>query len=224
MSNERIQFLVEFAYNGADFFGVQEQANLKTVLGALRSRIEHASLQRARCLFAAARTDRGVHALHNCATFYVYDPLDKKEFIRLVETVRPDGLLAVTIQHVENKTHARAGYGKIYRYTILDDRDDSLLLTHPFASSIAPKLNLDAMINAAKHLIGEMDFSSLRGGDCQAGTVVKKIYDIKIFRADPETIIIEIAGQSFLRKMIRNMVGLLVEIGVGLRTPSCIPS
>jgi tRNA pseudouridine38-40 synthase len=222
--DDRYQFLVEFAYNGAHFYGVQEQPNLKTVLGTLRERIESASDQRASCLFVAARTDRGVHALHNCATFYLKPPLDASVLMKLVAMPRADGLSAVSIKRVEKKVHARAGSGKIYRYTIIDDTWLLDEVTNQFAWVIAPKLCVERMQQAAKYLVGEMDFSSLRGGGCQAGSTIKHVYYVNVARIDNGAIIIEISGNSFLRKMIRNMVGLLVEVGAGFRSSDCIPS
>lgn len=220
----RCQFLAEFAYNGADFFGVQEQKNLKTVLGTLRQRIELVYPNPVRCLFVAARTDRGVHALHNCATFYVHHPVDTKALIRGVETFRDDGLYAVRIRQVDKKVHARAGVGKIYRYTIIDGCEQPEQSSDGFAWSLTPTLDLEKMREAAAYLVGEQDFSSLRGGGCQAGTTVKHMYAITIARINKNLVTIEISGQSFLRRMIRNMVGLLVEIGAGLRDPLCVPA
>src|SRR5580704_1481635 len=127
---DRHQFLVEFAYQGQDFFGVQEQVGLNTVLGMLRKRIEQASGQRARCLFVAARTDKGVHALHNCATFYLKPPMDICQFTKTITTDRADGLLDVTIREVDRRVHARAGKGKIYRYMLIDGVEPSEHIFH----------------------------------------------------------------------------------------------
>lgn len=223
--DNRYQFLVEFAYNGSHFYGVQEQKNLKTVLGTLRQRVEHACGQSPACLFVAARTDRGVHALHNVATFYVRPPLDVDLFIQQVQNQKNDGLLGVSVKHVDRKVHARSGSGKIYRYTIYD----GLLgfaseQPYPYAWAVAPKLDENRMQEAAQYMVGLKDFSSLRGGGCQAGTAVKEIYQISVKRIGFGVVSIEVFGNAFLRRMIRNMVGLLAEVGAGFRPPASIPS
>lgn len=220
---DRVQFLAKFAYVGDSFFGVQEQPKVSTVLGALRRRIEHEAAQRARALYVAARTDRGVHALENYATFYVKKPVDEENLIRGVMADAKDGLLGVKLMRVSPRVHARGNArGKIYRYSILDCTQD-FQAVHPFAWQVAPALSVYAMQQASVHLVGEHDFSSLRGGGCQAGSPVKTIFQVRCERTSSGMIEIEIAGNGFLRKMIRNLVGLLVEIGAGLRKPECVP-
>jgi tRNA pseudouridine38-40 synthase len=221
MNKNRYQFLTTLAYDGARFFGVQEQVNLPTVLGALRQRIKESSKEEARCLIASARTDRGVSALNNYATFYLKElaPERINNFIKDVQEHRDDGLYNINLEWVDYHVHARQCSGsKIYRYTIIDaDKGTSSL-----AWSIAPKLNIQAMKEAALLLIGEQDFSSLRGGGCEAGSVIKEIYSINITRCESGEILIDIHGNAFLRKMIRNLVGLLVEVGAGLRSPNSV--
>lgn len=222
--DNRYQFLAEFAYNGAHFYGVQEQKNLKTVLGALRQRVLNACGQSPACLFVAARTDRGVHALHNVATFYVRPPLDINLFIEQVQKQEDDGLLGLSIKHVDKKVHARSGRGKIYRYTIYDGLGFADQQPFPYAWAVAPFLDKNRMQEAAYHMAGMKDFSSLRGGGCQAGTAVKEIYRISVKRMASGVVTIEVVGNAFVRKMIRNMVGLLVEVGAGFRPPTSIPA
>jgi tRNA pseudouridine38-40 synthase len=223
MKYERYQFLCDFAYRGELFHGVQEQKGYKTVLGTLRDRIEQAFEQQAYCLFVAARTDKGVHALHNCATFYVKKPLDFISAINKTQVHRNDGLYAVKIKLVDKHTHARNSLGKIYRYTIIDDCLYPEQFNHPYAWPIALSLSIGRMKEASAYLVGLKDFSSLRGGGCQAGSTIKEVFYIYIDRMKNNVIIIEIAGKSFLRKMVRNMVGLLIEIGAGLRSPTVMP-
>ena len=212
----RHQFLLRFAYCGAGFNGVQEQPGQKTVLGALRARIEVAAQQKARALVASARTDRGVSALNNFASFFLSSPVDINAFITEVSEARDDGLLSVVIHEADRKTHARGSAAKTYRYTIKDDVFSSIdkegLVWH-----IVPKLSLAAMQFAALDLVGEKDFSSLRGGGCEAGSPIKKVRAITIMRTKRGYIVIEITGDGFLRNMVRNMVGLLVEMGAGVK-------
>jgi len=219
-SDERKQFLVRFAYRGERFYGVQEQPQLNTVLGTLRKRIEEALDQKARALFVAARTDRGVHALENYATFYIKALVDIPIFFQKMRMHRNDGLYALSIASVSAKVHARGNArSKIYRYYLQDDVDCAKFNGLNRMWAIAPKLDISAMRHAALYLVGKQDFSSLRGGGCQAGSPYKEIFSIDIERSTSGVIAIEICGDSFLRKMIRNAVGLLVEIGAQLRPP-----
>lgn len=222
---DRFQFLVAFAYVGSAFHGVAEQPQVATVLGTLRKRIEESAGQRARGLFVAARTDRGVHALQNYATFFLRSPIDAPRVIKEVSAHRDDGLYAVSLLRVSPHVHARGNSrGKIYRYTIMDGCAPCDLNAHPYAWQVAPALDVRKMHMAAQTLVGEMDFSSLRGGGCRAATPIKKVFYINVIGSTGGLIFIEIFGNAFLRKMIRNLVGLLAEIGAGIREPECVPA
>jgi tRNA pseudouridine38-40 synthase len=216
MKPTRHHFLVRFSYYRGAFHGVQEQPGLKTVLGCIRTRIEHAAHTKARSLTCAARTDKGVSALVNYASFYLDGPVDSR-FVADVARARDDGLMSVVVR-VSKNIHARGNVSlKTYTYTIKDESaftDDK----SGFFWAIAPKLTLAAMQFAALDFLGEQDFSSVRGGGCQAGSTIKHITSIKISRNSGGYILIEIKGYGFLRNMVRNIVGLLVEVGAHLRS------
>jgi tRNA pseudouridine38-40 synthase len=216
----RTQFLARFSYNGGGFYGVQEQPNLKTVLGVLRERIENAANKRALALTVAARTDKGVNALENYATFWLKDEVDPELIKSSVENQKNDGLIFVELSMVSKNVHARGNaLGKTYRYLLADNISPREIKESGNTWDICPPLNLDAMKSAAKILLGKNDFSSFRGGGCQAGSPIKTIEKISIERNENNFISIQIDGDGFLRKMIRNIVGLLAEIGSGLRCP-----
>lgn len=222
--SNRQQYLVRLAYFGDKFFGVQEQPGLDTVLGALRKRIETKVSQRAGSLAISARTDRGVHARENFATFYVRPPVDDKTFIAQVESDHHDNLHAVSMVRVPDDFHARGqALCKVYRYSIIDSSSDMTQLS-AYAWRIVPSLSMSAMREAAKYFIGSMDFSSLRGGGCQAGSPIKEITAIEITRTRSGYVIVDIFGRSFVRNMVRNLMGLLVEVGAGLRDPHDMPT
>lgn len=219
---ERRQFLVRFSYRGDAFFGVQKQPGLKTVLNALAWRIEFISGQYPRALCIASRTDRGVHALENYATFWLkFDNLlNEKHFKDELSGVFEDDLLDLHVWSVHPSVHARGSkYGKRYCYSIIDGCGDDLI--DEFSWKVTPHLDVEKMREAAEFFLGIHDFSSFKGQGCQAGSAIKQIYEISCHRKGRK-IYIEISGNSFLRKMIRNMVGILIEIGAGLRSSNSI--
>lgn len=222
--HERSSFLIRFAYDGAHFMGVQEQPGLRTVLGDLRRRINECAGQEIRGLFVAARTDRGVHALENYATFYLASACVHEHFIREMLKNQHNGIFIRALKRVSPHTHARGNArGKIYRYSITDGNEE--VVQSPWAWHIAPHLDVDKMKKAASYLVGEHDFSSFRGGGCSAHNPVKIISHIGIKRSAANTmVLIEIHGNAFLRYMVRNIVGLLVEIGAGVKKAEEMPS
>lgn len=196
--------------------GVQEQPGLRTVLGVLRERILAISGQEARAMNVAARTDRGVHALENYITFYLLNPCDTDAMKNELLKNQSEGLFIIQVQLVSPHVHARGNAkGKLYRYSIVDNC--KTVIQESLAWHIAVAVDVDAMRQASRCLVGEHDFSSFRGGGCGAKNTIKYIKKIDILRVSQYIVIIEIEGSGFLRYMIRNITGLLLEIGAGLR-------
>ncbi|MCP4502997.1 MAG: tRNA pseudouridine synthase A [Deltaproteobacteria bacterium] len=246
----RISLLIRFGYDGSRFHGLQPQNDVVTAGGTLRDRLEDAAGIRPRALFFSARTDAGVHALENAATCWFKGPLDVDAFIQEVARDRDDGLHRVRVERVPIHVHARGcSRGKRYRYIIDDGCVDGYFhATHSWR--VLPRLDVDAMREAALILQGEHDFSSFRGARCSAKTPVKHLVSIRISDAMPvyesarlqlpertggrfdrvlgpmldeakheRRIFVDIAGDAFLRKMIRIVVGTLAEVGIGWRQP-----
>lgn len=208
-------FAARFGYYGEHFYGVQAQPHLKTVLGTLEECLMHAAEAPIMGLAVSARTDRGVHALMNFATFWVRKPFCEEAFLKQINSSCQNNLWGLQVYPISQNIHARKAVGKIYRYLITENAAHE----NPFAWNIAVRLELLAMQEALKYLVGTKDFSSLRGGGCSASSPVKTIYTVKISRIEKNTIAIDIHGDAFLRRMVRNLVGLLIEIGAGLRKP-----
>lgn len=224
----RCQLLLRFGYDGARFRGVQPQApGIPTAGLALRERLTEAAGVPPKALNFAARTDSGVHAIGNLATCYFRD-VDEAATARLLERVqalRDDGLVDVRAYRVPPTVHARgSARGKRYRYTVIDGVAAPLAADDERARHawlVAPALDVQAMRAAAAHFIGTHDFSSLRAGDCSAASAVKTLARIDVTRVAGEktrAISVEVSGNAFLRKMVRNLVGVLVEVGAACRS------
>ena len=227
----RIALLVRFGYVGHRFHGLQPQGPLLATAGdALRARLHDAAGEPARGLNFAARTDAGVHALRNLATCYwpVLDDVDG--MLARLATPRDDGLVDVEGLRVPPTVHARGtSRGKRYR-SLVEDNSVNASERSAFVWPVAPPLDVDAMRTAAAFLVGTHDFSSLRGSKCSAATPVKSIVSLRIggpFLVDEgpaRRFVFEISGDAFLRHMIRNLVGLLVEVGAGWRDAHTMPN
>lgn len=242
---ERLQLLIRFGYFGAPFRGLQPQKDQPTAGGALGARLEAAVGERARGLAFAARTDSGVNALTNlCTCFFPRKLLEARglsdeEVVAAVAAPRDDGLINVRPEIVPRNVHARGcSAGKRYRYFVDDGcaperigpetrpsrpRDPRFGL---YSWRIHPRLDLERMQAAATVLCGEHDYSSFRAAGCTAATPVKHLRHLRVrgpYALDRATDdgerrwVLELAGDAFVRKMVRNLVGTLVEIGTGWR-------
>lgn len=226
--SRRTQLLVRFGYDGARFRGLQPQGpGIPTAGQALKDRLLAAAGDRPRGLAFAARTDAGVHALRNAATCYFVDAADGAAVAERVNAPRDDGLCDVVATVVPPQVHARGhSRGKRYRY-LVDDRCADAASPRARSWAVAPSLDLERLRHAAHDLQGTHDFASLRGGGCTSSTTVKTLSRIRVggpfALADGRRWIIEISGDAFLRKMVRNLVGLLVEVGTGWRALDDVP-
>ena len=244
---ERVQLLVRFGYDGAEFYGLAPQSAGPTAAAALRKRLERASGGlRARGLAFSARTDRGVHAEQNFATCYFVEEVFQNETVleTLLQEValhREDGLRDVEACRVPWNVHARAiGTGKHYRYRLAGGHPPKLIemvaevgrrkpgMPHEIDPhlldiwQVHPPLDPELMQLAAYHLVGTHDFSSFRGGPIDNRPPVRTVTDIFVTDFGDE-IVVDVFGQGFLRKMVRIIVGTLAEVGVGLRQADSLP-
>jgi tRNA pseudouridine38-40 synthase len=224
--SDRAGFLVRFGYDGKPFFGLQPQPGIATAGGALSARLHAAAAPyAAKGLAFAARTDRGVHADCNVATFYLRDADDDAIARMLVAPTVPrdDHLRTVRVERVPPTVHARGiSRGKLYRYRLIDNAETHIASddeTRGGVWHVAPALDVDVMQRAANQFIGTHDFSSYRGGGCTQASAEKTMTRFDVSR-DPSTriITIDIEGNAFLRHMVRNLVGHLAAIAGGYRS------
>ena len=217
--SDRTTLLVAFGYDGARFFGLQPQLDRPTAGAALIARLTEAFGTPPRGLAFAARTDRGVHATHNLATCWYRDLPAPDDGLAELARERDDGLRAVSAVRIPPQVHARgASRGKHYRYVVEDGcGPDSR--SSDVAWRIVPIIDVKRAQGAARLLMGTHDFSSLRGGGCDAQSTEKTLSLVQVGRVE-EQVVIDVVGNAFLRKMVRNLVGLLVEVGTGWREPA----
>jgi tRNA pseudouridine38-40 synthase len=225
--SHRATLLVTFGYDGEPFFGLQPQPGHPTAGGALKARLTEAAGQPPRGLAFAARTDRGVHALATAATcWFPADAIDVGAVAARVADHRDDHLTVHAVHRVDAAVHARTvSVAKHYRYRIVDGADPAAAdAGHERAWHVVPRLDEKAMQAGAEHLVGTFDFTSLRGGGCSAATPVKTITRLAVHRGHDDVIEIDVEGNAFLRHMVRNLAGLLVEVGSGWRDAATVPA
>lgn len=242
---DRLQLLLRFGYDGADFYGVPNQPHGATVQSALTARLSAAVGQPPKALCFAARTDQGVHALANYATCW-FPPGTVEDdalpaLLAAIEAEGDDGLVGVEARRAGFHTHARAlGVGKRYRYRLAGDRPDEALalsaLPRPRPGrpaprpappvwrtwQVAPPLELEPMRAAAALLVGRHDFRAFASGPFGDQPTTRCVHQLSIRPAEgPQGphLVVEILGDGFLRNMVRVIVGSLAEVGAGLRPP-----
>ena len=213
----RYKLLLE--YDGTGLVGWQRQANGLSVQEILETAVERFCGEHA-TVHGAGRTDAGVHALGQAAHVDLPKAADP-EVIRgaLNHHVRPHavGVLAVEPvgEHFNARTSARARH---YRYRILNRRAPAVL-ERDRVWHVGPPLDVEAMQEGARHLLGKHDFSTFRDALCQAKSPVKTLDVLDVARQGEE-VAVEARARSFLHHQVRNMVGTLKLVGLGKWSPA----
>ncbi|SHH50733.1 tRNA pseudouridine(38-40) synthase TruA [Thermosipho atlanticus] len=214
------RFAIEFSYDGTNFFGYQGQPNVRTVQGELENALEKIFKQRIYTQ-AAGRTDAGVHANGQVAAFNCpIDRLTSKDVKNALNANLPRDIYVKTAWEVEKNFNPRfAAKKRIYHYFIYTNERDVFLRNYVWHFKY--KLNIEKMRKAAKFLEGEHDFTSFKKGNDRKNPV-RTIYRIRILKLKPHIILIRVEGISFLRSMVRNIVGSLVKVGLEQWSPEKI--
>jgi tRNA pseudouridine38-40 synthase len=209
-------------YEGTDFAGFQWQHETRTVQGELERAILVRTGQTIR-LSGAGRTDAGVHALGQVVSFGVETriPLDRMA-LALNKTLPPDVTIR-SVTEVDPGFDARfSASSRIYSYLILNRRVPSALWRRYSAPCLEP-LAVDRMREAAHLLLGEQDFRAFANQHDPAKVSKRDVMRLNVGRYR-DFVIVRIEANAFVRGMVRNIVGTLMEVGTGKRAPDDIPA
>lgn len=210
-------FRLTLEYDGTDFEGWQAQGDAhRTVQGTLEQAIAGVTGQRV-SVVGAGRTDAGVHAEAQVASARVETRLEPARLQRALNATLPPDLVVREAEVVPDGFHARRdARGKLYRYQIWNGRERSPLRERRWAWVPQP-LDLDAVCAAAGCLEGTHDFSSFRAAGSSPVTGVRTLHRITVAGEPGGEVILSVAGSGFLRHMVRNLAGTLIEVGRGRR-------
>jgi tRNA pseudouridine38-40 synthase len=199
------RLLVE--YDGTDFHGWQVQPDTRTVQGTLETALGRLLGVPTR-VAAAGRTDAGVHATGQVVCFHSD---------RVLSLTPVDLSIAGVDTVADDFDPRRAACRRSYRYRIWTRAEPSPFWRR-YAWHVPWALDLGAMRTAAAHLLGEHDFSSFRAAGCDAVHPVRRVF-VSTVEHHRDLLSYEIEATAFLRHMVRNIVGTLVEVGQGRRSP-----
>lgn len=215
-------FKLTLEYDGARFAGWQTQREgLRTVQGELMRALAEIATGPLR-LMGAGRTDRGVHAEGQVASAAFETRLDPPTLRRALNAKLPDDLavLAVELRH-DGFDARRDAIAKRYRYQVWNAALPSPLRAARFHQVREP-LDLGALRAGAALVLGEHDFASFRGTGSAVKTSVRTLQLADVSGERGGELRFAFEGDGFLRHMVRNLVGTLLEVGLGRRAPSWV--
>jgi len=210
------RFKVTIEYDGSGFVGWQRQKNGPSVQQTVEDAIARFCGETVN-VFAAGRTDAGVHALGQVAHFDIGRDADAKTVRDAINYhMKPAPVVVVNAEPVSNDFHARfSARERSYHYRITNRRAPPAL-QRGRTWWVPTPLDEKRMADAAQHLVGHHDFTSFRASICQAASPLKTLDALNVFR-DGDEIHIEARARSFLHHQVRNMVGTLKLVGEGKR-------
>jgi len=212
---------ITIEYNGTGYSGWQYQKEEKTIQGELEKAIFKFSGEKI-TIQGAGRTDAGVHALGQCASFNLKKSFSEFQILNGINFhLGNEKIRIVNVEKVDDLFNARfTAKKKTYKYHILN-RFAPCVLEDDFCLHIRQPLEIEVMKAAMKFLIGKHDFTSFRAQGCQAKTPIRSL-DIASLERIKDKIIFTFQAQSFLYQQIRIITGSLIEIGLGKKNQDWI--
>ena len=204
-------------YDGRAFSGWEIQKERETVQAVLEAALSNVADHPLRTT-CAGRTDAGVHAWGQVVHFESGQSRPLHAWVLGTNTVLPSSVSVSWAQDVPDEFHARfSAKRRHYRYLILNRAARSGLLDGRVGWESRP-LDIDSMQEGANRLLGEHDFSAFRAAGCQAKSPVRSLYRLEVRRRD-QMIAVDVVANAFLQHMVRNVVGSLVQVGLGKQPP-----
>ena len=216
--------LLTVAYDGFRFSGFARQTNARTIAGELDGAVR-ALAPEATPVRGASRTDAGVHALGQRVAFDVPRDLPPRAWLHGINRELPPEIRVTRASAVPAGFEPRfLAVRKTYRYVLFESRVASPF-HHGRAWRIPERLNHDLMQQAAQPLLGEHDFAAFRAADDERTDTVRRLFRIEVRtgRRDDERLTeVVVEGNRFMYRMVRIIVGSLVDIGCGRLQPTAL--
>jgi tRNA pseudouridine38-40 synthase len=229
MESKNIKIII--AYDGTNYSGWQRQKNKKNIQGTIEKTISIITGEQEIKLYGSGRTDAGVHALGQVANFHTYSNLPVDRWPFALNNALPGDIRIKYAKKVNARFHARySAKSKLYRYcvmteNIVDEKNyysSKYVFLKNYCYFFTKKLDVDRMNEAAKYLTGYHDFSSLsclnKKKNDRKKNKIRKILNIKIEKKK-KFVHFSIEANSFLYKMVRIIIGTLIDFSVNERNP-----
>jgi tRNA pseudouridine38-40 synthase len=208
-----VRIAVGVEYDGRRFHGWEHQSNARNVQSVLEAALSVVADAPVRTV-CAGRTDAGVHGLGQVAHFDTSAQRSERSWVFGSNANLPDDVVVLWARPVPDDFHARfSARRRSYRYAVLNRPVRPASLRGRVTWECRP-LDAERMERAARSLEGEHDFSGYRAAGCQARSPVRTVHRLKVSR-DGEFVLLEVDANAFLQRMVRNMAGVLMEIGRG---------
>lgn len=218
-----MRYLMTFSYDGSKYSGYQKQPNCTTVQGEIEKALKKINSNRVVSIHASGRTDAGVHAMNQKAHFDLNKEIDVYKLKDSINGLIPKNIYIKDVQVVNDDFHARFNVkAKEYVYKI--NMGEYNPIERDYVYQYNKRLDVVDMERAMKYLEGTHDFKSFTKTEEKYDSTVRTIVQTNMIRnlKNVNEVTLSFFGTGFLRYMVRNIVGFLIEIGEGKRKPEDI--
>jgi len=216
-------FKITIEYDGTNFHGWQIQPSVRTIQGEIEKAVSIMTNSYVE-VHGSGRTDAGVHALNQVANFTCNTKIVEKSFEKGLDHLVPKGIAIKECIEVPLDFHSRfSAKSKIYEYVILN-QSQRPAIGRNYIWHIRQTLDIEKMKKAASYLIGKHDFKSFEAAGSLRAHSIRTIFNLDVKPFSNGKIKIIVSGDGFLRYMVRNITGTLVQIGLGKISPDEIPA
>lgn len=214
-----MRYLIKFSYDGTNYSGFQAQSGLDTIQGRMEDALSKVN-DKPTNLVATGRTDKGVHALCQCAHADIDVDINEYKLKRALNSNLPEDIHVIETKQVSDDFHARYNIkSKEYKYIINLGEYNPLERNYVFQYNY--KLNIEAIKEAIKLFEGTHDFRAFVTDNKEKENCVRTIFSTNV-EYENNKVIITFTGNGFLRYQVRNMVGYLIKVGENKVLPNSI--
>jgi tRNA pseudouridine38-40 synthase len=215
------RFRLDLEYAGTRYSGWQVQKNARTVQGEVKKAVAEAVGRDDFELRGSGRTDAGVHALHQVAHLEARTTLRPDRLRHAINDALPSDINVVDAAAAPHRFHARHdAVARVYLYQVARRRT---AFAKPFVWWVKDELDAAAMAEAARAFAGRHDFRAFTADDPEETSTAVELEGVQVGE-DGGLLLIRVVGSHFIWKMVRRMVGVLVEVGRGGLPPSAVPA
>lgn len=215
-----MKYLITFSYDGSKYYGYQKQPSKKTIQKEIEDVLFQLNSNKEVIISASGRTDSGVHALNQKAHFVLDNDFEPEKLKYTMNKMLSSSIYIKKVEHVNDDFHARFDV-KRKKYTYKINTGEYNPLEYDYILQYNKPLNIEDMKKAIKFFEGKHNFKSFTKIDEEKESYEREIFETSVDIKE-NIISITFVGSGFMRYMVRNMVGLLVEIGSSKRNYDCV--
>jgi tRNA pseudouridine38-40 synthase len=207
-----MNYKIIFSYDGSKYFGYAVQKNEEHTIEAVVEKAISTILNKETKIYASGRTDRGVHALNQVATFKSENELNLDKFLRSLNKLVPNDIYFKSIKKVSDNFNARFNAkSKVYLYIINVGEYDPFMRAY---ETVEQSLNYDLLKKSSEIFVGEHDFKNFTSKPTDDNNFIRNIYSIS-FKKKKDRVYIEFKGDGFMTYMVRKILGGMIEVSKG---------